>query len=110
MSKNKKKPVEEKIKLKFDADEKLDGGDFILKLQDAYSDLISKGCPTTSVRLESEYREYDDEPYTVELIFSGIRERTQEEIEKEEAKKLEERKLIKEMEELRKKLAELKKS
>lgn len=107
MSKNKKKPgkIQEKIRLKFDSDEKLDGGDFILKLQEAYSELISKGCSKTQVEAHSSY---DD--CVLEIVFSGSRELTQEEIEKEEAKKQEEKKLVEQMNELRRKLAEIKKS
>lgn len=107
MSKNKKKPgkIQEKIKLKLEWEEQLDGGDFILKLQEAYSELISKGCSKTQVEARSSY---DD--CVLEIIFSGTRELTQEEIEKEEAKKQEEKKLVEQISELRRKLAGIKKS
>ena len=106
MSKNKKKPgkIQEKIRLKFEWEEQLDGGNFILKLQESYSELISKGCSETQVKISSSYDEM------LEIVFSGTRELTQEEIEKEEAKKQEEKKLVEQMNELRRKLEEIKKS
>ena len=111
--KNKKSGVtEEKVTLEFDVEEELDGGDFILKLQEAYSELINKGCPKTfvSVKFEEDFDEDGDVGITdLVLVFSGQRQRSPEELQKEEAKKLEEKRLTQELEELKKKLAELKK-